>query len=442
MAAPTIVSASSTTVASGTSITINAPSSITRGNILIAVIATTSSSVLATPLDWIRLSLPANGEASYWKVAGSSEPSDYTWTWTTSSVGCGLIVQITGNSVFPIEAYSAQSNASSANITAPSITTLSKTDLLVNIYATNTANTITVPAGQNNIGGTTGNSRAIICGYETLADTYATGTITSNGTNVSNNDTVTIGGKVYTFKTTLTPAEGEILIGATATDSLTNLANAINYSGGTPGTDYQVGLESSWVTSSAPVANVITLTSISIGTIGNSTTLAKSAATLTVSGATLSGAVNANAATGTKVATSSAAINYGFSFAIKEPTNIGNLLPAGEFNSKNFLETSYTNAPVVGVGSGMMNFMSNLGMYYGRYKLVINTQLAGINGPGYKVVVTPHGQENIVLRSGITDTTGILTFTDLAPGYYTIYGVDMDDVRRGAIADYVQAVAM
>lgn len=441
MAAPTIVSASSTTVASGTSITINAPSSISRGNILIAVIATTSSSVLATPSDWIRLNLPANGEASYWKTAGSSEPADYTWTWTTSSVGCGLIVQITGNSISPIEASNAQANGSSVNITAPTLTPFAKTDLLVNIYATNTANTITVPAGQNNIGGTTGNSRAIICGYQTLADSYATGTITSNGTNVSNNDTVTIGGKVYTFKTTLTPAEGEILIGGTASDSLTNLANAINYSGGTPGTDYQVGLESSWVTSSAPVANVITLTSISIRTIGNSTTLAKSAATLTLSGATLSGAVNGNDATGTRVATSSAAINYGFSFVIKEPFVVGNLMPAGEFSSINFLPSGYSNAPVVGIGAGP-SFLSNSGMYYGRYKLVVNTQLAGINGPGYKVVVTRHGQENVVLRSGITNTTGILTFTDLAPGYYTVYGVDMDDVRRGAIADYIEAVAM
>lgn len=56
----------------------------------------------------------------------------------------------------------------------------------------------------------------------------ATGTLTSNNTNVSNNDTVTINSRVYTFKTTLTGAADEVLIGANADASLTNLANLIN----------------------------------------------------------------------------------------------------------------------------------------------------------------------------------------------------------------------
>lgn len=56
----------------------------------------------------------------------------------------------------------------------------------------------------------------------------ATGTLTSDNTNVSNNDTVTINGRVYTFKTTLTGAADEVLIGADADASLTNLKNLIN----------------------------------------------------------------------------------------------------------------------------------------------------------------------------------------------------------------------
>jgi hypothetical protein len=43
-----------------------------------------------------------------------------------------------------------------------------------------------------------------------------------------NNETVTIEGKVYTFKTTLTPAEGEVLIGANLAASYDNFKLAIN----------------------------------------------------------------------------------------------------------------------------------------------------------------------------------------------------------------------
>ena len=45
---------------------------------------------------------------------------------------------------------------------------------------------------------------------------------------VANNETVVIGSKTYTFKATLTPAEGEVLIGANYTASMTNLGLAID----------------------------------------------------------------------------------------------------------------------------------------------------------------------------------------------------------------------
>ena len=440
MTTPTIVSAASTNVASGTSITITAPASISRGNLLIAVISTTNTSTLATPSDWAVLTSLTIGQVSYWKIATSNEPANYTWTWTTASVACGIIVQATGGSLFPVDVTAGLVNASSANITAPTITPRQTTDLLISIYTSLAAGAITVPASQNNIGGTTGNSRAIICGYENLSDTYATGTLTSNNTNVSNNDTVTIGGQVYTFKSALTPANGEVLIAGTADLSLTNLAQAINNSGGTPGTDYKVAAASSWVTSSTVAAHVLTFTSISPGIIGNSTTLAKAAVTLTVSNTTLLGALNGNSATGTRVATGTAAVNYGFSFAIKEPSVIGTLMYGGYFSGfKDLLHTNY-GAGIVGVGAGAIN-INSVGMYWGLYKLVINTQLSGINGPNYKVVVMPRGS-TVPLRGGVTDPSGILTFTNIAPGYYTIYGIDLDDVRRGAIVDYIQSVPM
>lgn len=60
--------------------------------------------------------------------------------------------------------------------------------------------------------------------------------IFSNNTNVSDNDTIQIGNKIYRFKTTPS-TEGDVDIGANADGSLTNLIRAINHTG-TPGTDY------------------------------------------------------------------------------------------------------------------------------------------------------------------------------------------------------------
>lgn len=56
--------------------------------------------------------------------------------------------------------------------------------------------------------------------------------------NAGNNETVVINGKTYTFKTVLSNTDGFIFIGASRIATLTNLAHAINLSGGTPGTDY------------------------------------------------------------------------------------------------------------------------------------------------------------------------------------------------------------
>lgn len=55
-------------------------------------------------------------------------------------------------------------------------------------------------------------------------------TLTATGTALTDGDTVTIGTRVYTFKTLLTGAVNEVLIGA-ATASLANLKKAVNGQG-------------------------------------------------------------------------------------------------------------------------------------------------------------------------------------------------------------------
>lgn len=68
-------------------------------------------------------------------------------------------------------------------------------------------------------------------GVETLADVLkdvaASETLTFAG-NAGNTETVTIDAKVYTFQTVLTDVDGNVLIGATADDTINNLIAAIN----------------------------------------------------------------------------------------------------------------------------------------------------------------------------------------------------------------------
>jgi len=115
--------------------------------------------------------------------------------------------------------------------------------------------------------------------------------ISSSGTNVSNNDTVTINGKVYTFQTVLTNTDGHVFIGASADASLLNLLCAVNLAG-TAGTQYAAATtKNTYATAynQDTTNHKIYLQAIATGSGGNALTLAKSAATLTVSGATFAG---------------------------------------------------------------------------------------------------------------------------------------------------------
>lgn len=89
-----------------------------------------------------------------------------------------------------------------------------------------------------------------------MAVVFAQGTLTVTGQPL-NTETVTIGGKVYTFQTVLTNVDGNIFIGATAAASLQNLKDAVNLTG-TPGTQYAAAMTAN----TGVVANTITATTL------------------------------------------------------------------------------------------------------------------------------------------------------------------------------------
>lgn len=115
-------------------------------------------------------------------------------------------------------------------------------------------------------------------------------------TNPANNETVVIGGSTVTFKTALTGADREVLIGATATETATNMVAALNES-----PDTNLAKCYYWKLATAPtVVQVRYGSQLVYGTRGNRTvegntfTIATgtAAAKVTVSAATLIGGVD------------------------------------------------------------------------------------------------------------------------------------------------------
>lgn len=123
----------------------------------------------------------------------------------------------------------------------------------------------------------------------TSAGDKAVGTLTSDGTAPADNDTVTIDGHVYTFKTALTPAANEVLIGADAAAALDNLKAAINAGAGS-GTLYGAGtVAHATVTATTNTDTTQVVEAKTAGSAGNSLATTESSSHLSWGAATLAG---------------------------------------------------------------------------------------------------------------------------------------------------------
>jgi hypothetical protein len=120
------------------------------------------------------------------------------------------------------------------------------------------------------------------------AAAFATGTLTATG-NFANGDTVTTGTKTYTFQTTLTNVDGNVLIGATASDSLDNLIAAINLAAGA-GTLYAAATTANgFVSAAAGAGDTMDVTALVAGTLANTYATTETSANASWGAATLTG---------------------------------------------------------------------------------------------------------------------------------------------------------
>ena len=121
---------------------------------------------------------------------------------------------------------------------------------------------------------TEGNIAVDVSAYATAAQ--GTLTVTGGGNQIADGYTVTIDGKTYTFKTSLTveAVEGEVLIGTNDTAALLNLLNALNHTG-TPGIDYSCEAAHPTVKGSSSDATTLVVEARTPGTAGNAIEVSK-----------------------------------------------------------------------------------------------------------------------------------------------------------------------
>lgn len=151
--------------------------------------------------------------------------------------------------------------------------------------------------------------KALVFGYDTVAKEIAayelsalvrniadravkaTGTLTSSGT-FTDGQTVVIGGKTYTFQTTLTNVDGNVLIGADQTASHANLKAAINLEAGA-GTTYAAAMTlHPTVTATSATGTTTVVQAKSAGTAGNSIATTDTLSNVNWGAATLAGGVD------------------------------------------------------------------------------------------------------------------------------------------------------
>jgi hypothetical protein len=160
---PAVIQARSSSTSSNdatASLVLNVPSGTLAGDVMIATVDVENAPALTVPGGWTTIddtvSTSSNNRgATYYKVAGSSEPANYTWSWTGNQHNAGGIVSFSGvDNTNVIDnsgtAHSTNSAAGTASLACNALTTAATDAMLVcsSMNATSAGtNTLTPPTG-------------------------------------------------------------------------------------------------------------------------------------------------------------------------------------------------------------------------------------------------------------------------------------------------------
>ena len=140
----------------GNQLTVQRPTSTTSGDLLVASVDARLSGTdsIVPPSGWSLIRQDSNAppyvplsQALYFKVAGSSEPANYSWTLASSVSVAGSIVDVHGIDVsMPIDSHSGAFTPNARSFVAPSITTTAAGDVVLGFFGM-TSNKMIRPPG-------------------------------------------------------------------------------------------------------------------------------------------------------------------------------------------------------------------------------------------------------------------------------------------------------
>ena len=138
------------------SITIQRPAGVAAGHVLVAAIGSNYDTTISAPSGWTAVRQDVADKAVrqsvYVKVAGSSEPSSYTWILDGSRRVAGGITAYSGvDTAQPIDAVNAFVNPVSTAVPAPDITTSVANAMVVQFVTVNSEGTLSPPAGMDEV---------------------------------------------------------------------------------------------------------------------------------------------------------------------------------------------------------------------------------------------------------------------------------------------------
>jgi len=134
------------------SLTVSLPAGTAQDDLLVAQVAVRGNITITAPAGWTLINRSNNGtdltQAAYWKLAGASNPSSATWTFSASGRTAGAMAAYRGvDPIAPINAASARTNASSTSVTANSVTPTTAGVQLVGMFSVAQGNASFTPPG-------------------------------------------------------------------------------------------------------------------------------------------------------------------------------------------------------------------------------------------------------------------------------------------------------
>lgn len=169
-------------------ITLKRPAEAVAGQLLVAAISVRGKPMLTAPAGWSLVRIDSNKntmrQAIYTRRAGSTEPSTYTWRFSSKQSAAGGILTFSGvDTVTAVDAQSGSVNGHSKSIQASGVSTSATSTKILGFYGIANASTIAPPPGMTERGeaayAASGYKVTLEVAEKSLATSGSTGALTA-----------------------------------------------------------------------------------------------------------------------------------------------------------------------------------------------------------------------------------------------------------------------